>query len=175
MTALVIAEHDNVSLKSATFNTVTAAAQCGGAVHVLVAGTNAGAVAMAAAQIAGVSKVLHTNGDVWDHGLAEDLTAQILDQAWSYSHILFAATISSANTAPRVAAKFNVGLISGVVKIDSPDIFERSICGGNTIAIVQSLDAMKIITVRTTGFDAAPASGGNALVQSYKGFPPNVK
>nr|MDP2190603.1 electron transfer flavoprotein subunit alpha/FixB family protein [Rhodoferax sp.] len=166
MTTLVIAEHDNATLKGATFNTVTAALQCGGDVHVLVAGANAGAAAAAAAQIAGVSKVLHADSEAFAHGLAENVSAQILAVAMNYSHILFPATASGKNIAPRVAAKLDVGQISDVTKVDSPDTFERPIYAGNAIAIVQSLDAIKVITVRTTGFDAAPASGGTAAVES---------
>jgi electron transfer flavoprotein alpha subunit len=166
MTVLVIAEHDNVNLKGATFNTVTAALQCGGDVHVLVAGADAGAVATAAAQIPGVGKVLHADAAGLAHGLAENMTAQIVAIAPSYSHILFAATASGKNIAPRVAAKLDVGQISDITKVDSPDTFERPIYAGNAIAIVQSLDAIKVITVRTTGFDAANASGGSAAVES---------
>ena len=166
MTSLVIAEHDNASIKGATFNNVTAAAQCDGDVHVLVAGANAAAAAAAAAQIVGVSKVLHAEDAGLAHGLAENMAAQILAIAVNYSHILFPATASGKNIAPRVAAKLDVGQISDVTKVDSPDTFERPIYAGNAIAIVQSLDAIKVITVRTTGFDAAPASGGTAAVES---------
>jgi len=166
MTSLVIAEHNNASIKGATLNAVTAAAQCGGDVHVLVAGGDAGAAAAAAAQIAGVSKVLHADSAALAHGLAENVTAQILALAANYSHILFAATASGKNIAPRVAAKLNVGQISDVTKVDSPDTFERPIYAGNAIAMVQSLDAIKVITVRTTGFDPAPATGGSASVES---------
>ena len=166
MTVLVIAEHDNASLKGATFNTVTAALQCGAEVHVLVAGASAGAVAAAAAQIAGVSKVLHADAAALAHGLAENMTAQILSIASGYSHILFPATASGKNIAPRLAAKLNVGQISDVTKVDSVDTFERPIYAGNAIATVQSTDPIKVITVRTTGFDAAPASGGAAAVEN---------
>jgi electron transfer flavoprotein alpha subunit len=166
MTVLVIAEHDNTSLKGATFNTVSAALQCGGDVHVLVAGANAAAAATAAAQIPGVAKVLHADAAGLAHGLAENMTAQIVAIAPSYSHILFAATASGKNIAPRVAAKLDVGQISDITKVDSPDTFGRPIYAGNAIAIVQSSDAIKVITVRTTGFDAASALGGSATVQS---------
>ena len=166
MTVLVIAEHDNASLKGATFNTVTAALQCGAEVHVLVAGASAGAVAAAAAQIAGVSKVLHADDAALAHGLAENMTAQILSIASGYSHILFPATASGKNIAPRLAAKLDVGQISDVTKVDSADTFERPIYAGNAIATVQSTDPIKVITVRTTGFDAAPASGGAAAVEN---------
>ena len=165
MTALVIAEHDNTSLKGATLNTVTAAAQCGGDVHVLVAGHNAGAAAEAAAKIAGVSKVLHADAAGLEHGLAESVAAQVLAVAGNYSHILFAATAGGKNVAPRVAAKLDVAQISEISKVDSPDTFERPIYAGNAIATVQSADATKVITVRATGFDAAAATGGSASVE----------
>jgi electron transfer flavoprotein alpha subunit len=165
MTALVIAEHDNASIKGATFNTVTAAAQCGGDVHVLVAGHNAGAAAAAAAQIAGVSKVIHADGEGFAHGLAENVAAQVLAIAGNYSHILFPATAAGKNVAPRVAAKLDVAQISEISKVISADTFERPIYAGNAIATVQSSDATKVITVRATGFDAA-AQGGSAAVET---------
>ncbi len=166
MTALVTAEHDHASIKGATLNTVTAAAACGGEVHVLVAGFNAGTAAAAAAQIAGVAKVIHADSEAFAHGLAENVAAQVLAIASAYSHILFPATASGKNIAPRVAAKLDVGQISDVTKVDSADTFERPIYAGNAIAIVQSLDATKVITVRTTGFDPAPATGGSATVET---------
>ena len=165
MTSLVIAEHDNGSIKPATLNTVTAAAQCGGDVHVLVAGAQATAAAAAAAQIAGVSKVIHADGELFAHGLAENVAAQVLALASSYSHILFPATAGGKNVAPRVAARLDVGQISDITKVLSPDTFERPIYAGNAIATVQSTDATKVITVRTTGFDPASASGGSAVVE----------
>jgi electron transfer flavoprotein alpha subunit len=165
MTALVIAEHDNASIKGATLNTVTAALQCGGDVHVLVAGSNAGAAAAAAAQIAGVSKVLHADSDALAHGLAENMTAQIVAIAASYSHLVFPATAGGKNVAPRVAAKLDVGQVSDVTKVESADTFERPIYAGNAMATVQSLDAIKVITVRTTGFDPAAATGGSAAIE----------
>ena len=166
MTSLVIAEHNNASIKGATLNTVTAALQCGGDVHVLVAGHNAASAAAAAAQIAGVSRVLHAEGAGFEHGLAENMAAQVLAIASGYSHLLFPATASGKNIAPRVAAKLDVGQLSDVSKIDSPDTFERPIYAGNAIATVQSLDAIKVITVRTTGFDPAAATGGSAAVET---------
>ena len=166
MTALVIAEHDNASLKAATLNTVTAAAACGGDVHVLVAGENAAAVAQAAAQIAGVSKVLHADGASLKDGLAENIAAQVLAVASGYSHLLFPATASGKNVAPRVAAKLDVAQISDITKVVSADTFERPIYAGNAIATVQSSDATKVLTVRGTGFDAAAATGGSAAVES---------
>ena len=166
MTALVIAEHDNASIKAATLNTVTAALACGGDVHVLVAGEGAAAAAEAASKIAGVAKVLHADGAALKDGLAENLAAQVLAIASSYSHILFPATASGKNVAPRVAAKLDVAQISDITKVVSPDSFERPIYAGNAIATVQSADAVKVITVRGTGFDAAAASGGSAAVDS---------
>ena len=166
MTTLVIAEHDNASLKGATLNTVTAAMACGGDVHVLVAGENAAAVAQAAAQIAGVAKVLHADGAALKNDLAENLAAQVLAVASNYSHIVFPATASGKNAAPRVAAKLDVAQISDITKVVSADTFERPIYAGNAIATVQSSDAVKVITVRGTGFDAAAATGGSAAVET---------
>jgi len=175
MAALVIAEHDNLSIKGATLNTVTAALQCGGEVHVLVAGHNAGAAAQAAAQIAGVAKVLHAEGEHFAHGLAENMAAMVLNLASGYSHILFPATASGKNIAPRVAAKLDVGQISDCTKVESADTFERPIYAGNAMAIVQSGDAIKVLTVRTTGFDAAAASGGSASVETVAGVSGSAK
>ena len=166
MTSLVIAEHDNASIKGATLNTVTAAAACGGDVHVLVAGHNAAAAAQAAAQIAGVSKVIHADSEALAHGLAENVAAQVLAIAANYSHILFPATAAGKNVAPRVAAKLDVGQISDVTQVISADTFERPIYAGNAMATAQSTDGTKVITVRTTGFDAAAATGGSAAVES---------
>ncbi|HUR90133.1 MAG TPA: FAD-binding protein [Ramlibacter sp.] len=166
MSALVIAEHDNASIKGATLNTVSAAAQCGGDVHVLVAGHNAGEAAKAAAQIAGVAKVLHADAEYFAHGLAENVAAQVLAIAGNYSHILFPATAGGKNVAPRVAAKLDVGQISDITKVDAADTFERPIYAGNAIAVVQSLDEKKVITVRTTGFDPAATTGGAGAVET---------
>ena len=169
MTTLVIAEHDNASIRGATFNTVTAATRCGGEVHVLIAGHNAGAAAKAAAQIAGVARVIHAEGEHFAHGLAENMAAQVLAIAGSYSHFLFPATASGKNIAPRVAARLDVGQISDITKVDSPDTFERPIYAGNAIATVQSLDEKKVVTVRSTGFDPASATGGTAAVETVVG------
>lgn len=165
MTLLVIAEHDNASLKPATLHAVTAAAQCGGEVHVLVAGHQASAAAGAAAQIQGVAKVLHVDDAALAHGIAENMAAQILTMAAGYSHILFAATAAGKNTAPRVAARLDVAQISDITRVISPDTFERPIYAGNAMATVQSSDALKVITVRTTAFDAA-STGGAATVEA---------
>ncbi|MFZ4651852.1 MAG: electron transfer flavoprotein subunit alpha/FixB family protein [Rubrivivax sp.] len=166
MAALVIAEHDHASIKAATLNTVTAAALCGGEVHVLVAGSNAGAAAQQAARIAGVAKVLLADAPALAHGLAENVAAQVLALAGGYSHILFPATAGGKNVAPRVAALLDVAQVSDATKVVSPDTFERPIYAGNAIATVQSTDAVKVVTVRTTGFDAAPAEGGSATVEA---------
>src|SRR3990167_284562 len=166
MSVLVIAEHNNASIKGATLNTVTAAVACGGDVHVLVAGHNAGAAAAAAAQIAGVAKVIHADAPGLEHGLAENVAAQVLAIASSYSHILFPATARGRNVDPRVAAKLDVAQVSDITKVISADTFERPIYAGNAIATVQSADSVKVITVRATGFDAAAATGGSAAVET---------
>lgn len=164
MAALVIVEHDNASLRGSTLNTVTAAVQCGGDVHVLVAGHNCGAAAEAAAQIAGVAKVLLADAAQFADGLAENVAEQVLALAAGYSHILAPATAFGKNILPRVAARLDVGQISEITKVDAPDTFERPIYAGNAIATVQSTDSVKVITVRTTGFDAAATGGsGGAL------------
>lgn len=166
MVALVIAEHDNASLKAVTLNTVTAAAQCGGDVHVLVAGSGCAAVAEAAAKVAGVAKVLVADAPYFADGLAENVAEQVLAVAGSYSHILAPASAFGKNILPRVAAKLDVAQISEITKVDSPDTFERPIYAGNAIATVQSTDNVKVITVRGTGFDAAAAEGGSAAVET---------
>lgn len=168
MPVLVVAEHDNASLKGATLNTVTAALQCGPEVHVLVAGESASAAVQAAAGVVGVGKVLHAESPGLAHGLAENLAAQVLALAPGYSHVLFPATASGKNVAPRVAALLDMAQVSDVTKVVSGDTFERPIYAGNAIATVQSSDAIKVITVRTTGFDAADSSGGTAAVESVQ-------
>jgi len=165
MTALVIAEHDNASIKSATLNAITAAKQAGGDVHVLVAGSNARAAAAAAAQIAGVTKVLHADGAQFADGLAENVAAQVLAVASGYSHIVFPATAAGKNVAPRVAAKLDVSQVSEITKVVSNDTFQRPIYAGNAIATVQSADAVKVLTVRGTAFEAA-GNGGSAAVET---------
>ncbi|MFC3338677.1 electron transfer flavoprotein subunit alpha/FixB family protein [Paracandidimonas soli] len=166
MTILVIAEHDNTQLKVATLNAVAAAAKIGGDVHVLVAGSGAQAVADQAAKADGVAKVLLADGAALAEGLAENVAAQVLAVAQNYSHILFPATASGKNVAPRVAAKLDVAQISDIIAVESADTFQRPIYAGNAIATVQSSDAVKVITVRTTAFDAAAAEGGSAPVES---------
>src|SRR4249920_917689 len=166
MTTLVIAEHDHGTLKPATLNTVTAALACGGDVHVLIAGANAGGAAKAAAQITGVAKVIHADGASLAEQLAENVGAQILAIAKNYSHLLFPATAHGKNVAPRVAALLDVAQISDATKVISADTFERPIYAGNAVATVRSLDATKAITVRTTGFDPAAATVGSEIAKS---------
>ncbi len=166
MTVLVIAEHDNQAVKAATLNTVAAAAACGGEVHVLVAGHGCAAAAQAAARIAGVAKVLCADAPHLGDALAENLAAQIVALAPGYSHVLAPATASGKNVMPRVAALLDVMQISDIIRVDAADTFERPIYAGNAIATVQSSDAVKVITVRTTGFDAVAADGGSAAVEA---------
>lgn len=166
MTALVIAEHDNQSIKAATLNAVAAALQTCDDVHILVAGSNCSVAATQAAQIAGVSKVVHADAPHLADQLAENLAAQILAIASTYSHILAPATASGKNVLPRVAAKLDVAQISDITKVVAADSFERPIYAGNAIATVQSSDSVKVITVRTTGFDAVAASGGSAAIEA---------
>ncbi|QBR41450.1 electron transfer flavoprotein subunit alpha/FixB family protein [Kerstersia gyiorum] len=166
MAILVIAEHDNAQLKGATLNTVAAAAAIGGDVHVLVAGSQAAEVAAQAAKVAGVSKVLLADAPQLADGLAENLSEQVLAVAGGYSHILFPATASGKNVAPRVAARLDVAQVSDIIAVESADTFQRPIYAGNAIATVQSADPVKVLTVRTTAFDAAPADGGSAAVET---------
>ncbi|REG59518.1 MULTISPECIES: FAD-binding protein [unclassified Paraburkholderia] len=168
MTNLVIAEHDNASIKAATLNTIAAAQKIGGDIHVLVAGHNAQAAADAAAKIAGVSKVLLADAPQLEAGLAENIEATVLNIAKDYSHILAPATAYGKNITPRIAAKLDVAQISDITAVDSPDTFERPIYAGNAIATVQSADPIKVITVRTTGFDAVAAEGGSATVEKIE-------
>jgi len=165
MTILVIAEHDNASIKGATLNTIAAAKKIGGDIHVLVAGHNAQAAADAAAKIAGVSKVLLADAPQLAEGLAENVEATVLNVAKDYSHIVAPATAYGKNVAPRVAAKLDVAQISEITAVVSADTFERPIYAGNAIATVQSSDAIKVVTVRATGFDAVAAEGGSASVE----------
>jgi electron transfer flavoprotein alpha subunit len=165
MAALVIAEHDNISLKAATLNAVAAALQCAPEVDVLVAGSGTDTVVATAAQIAGVRKVIQVDAPSLADQLAEPLAAQILALASGYSHILAPATANGKNVLPRVAAKLDVAQLSDITKVISADTFERPIYAGNAIATVQSGDAIKVITVRTTGFDPAASVGGSAVVE----------
>jgi electron transfer flavoprotein alpha subunit len=166
MAILVYAEHDNVSLKSATLNVVAAAQAIGGDVHILVAGSNAQSVADAAAKVAGVSKVLLADNAVYAHQLAENVSLLVANVGKAYSHILAAATSNGKNFLPRVAALLDVNQISDITKVISPDTFERPIYAGNAIATVQSTDAVKVITVRGTGFDPVAATGGSAAIEA---------
>jgi len=168
MTNLVIAEHDSQSIKAATLNTVAAAQKIGGDVHVLVAGHNAQAAAEAAAKVAGVAKVLLADAPQLEQGLAENVEATVLSIAKNYSHILAPATAAGKNVTPRIAAKLDVAQISDITAVDSPDTFERPIYAGNAIATVQSADAIKVITVRTTAFDAVAAEGGSAAIEKLE-------
>ena len=168
MTALVIAEHDNATIKAATLHAITAACVCASEVHVLVAGAGSAQAASAAAHIAGVLKVLHADAPHFAHNLAENLAAQVLAVAAEYSHILFAATAVGKNVAPRVAAKLDVSQISEITCIHAADTFDRPIYAGNAIATVQSRDAIRVLTVRMTAFDAASATGGSAAVEALE-------
>ena len=165
MTTLVIAEHGNAQLKGATYNTVSAALKVGAQVHVLVAGHSAQAAAQAASQIPGVEKVILVEAPHFADALAENVAAQIVALAPTYTHIFFAATASGKNIAPRVAAKLDVSQISEIVSVEAADTFKRPIYAGNAIATVQSTDAFIVATVRTTAFDVAPADGGSAPVE----------
>ena len=165
MTALVIAEHDNSQLKASTLNAVTAAAQCGGEVHILIAGHRCGSVTDAAARVEGVAKVLVFDAPHLSDGLAENVAEQVLAAAPGYSHILAPATAYGKNIAPRVAARLDVAQLSEITAVLAPDTFERPIYAGNAIATVQSTDAVKVVTVRTTAFEAA-TEGAAAAVDS---------
>jgi electron transfer flavoprotein alpha subunit len=171
MKTLVIAEHDNATLKGCSLNTITAAAQCGGDVHVLVAGHQAGAAAEAASRVTGVAKVLLADAAHLADGMAENLAAQVLAIAGDYSHILAPATAYGKNFLPRVAALLDVGQVSEITRVVTADTFERPIYAGNAIATVRSAETVRVITVRTTGFDAAASEGGNATVETIAAVP----
>ena len=163
MTTLVVAEHDNVSLKGSTAHTVAAATLCGGDVHVLVAGFSCGAAVQSAMKLAGVTKILVVDAAHFEDGLAENCAAQVVAIAAGYSHILAPATAYGKNILPRVAALLDVAQISEITKVIAHDTFERPIFAGNAIATVQSSDAVKVLTVRTTGFDAVDNSGSAVI------------
>ena len=165
MSCLVIAEHDNASIKGATLNTVAAAQKIGGEIHVLVAGKGCGDAAKAASAIAGVAKVLHADGPSLGDELAENVAALIVSLAKNYGHILAPATSSGKNILPRAAALLDCQQISEIIAVESPDTFVRPIYAGNALATVKSKDPIKVITVRTTGFDAVAATGGSASVE----------
>lgn len=166
MAVLVIAEHDNQALKAPTFNTVTAAKAIDADVHVLVAGKGSAGVAEAAAKIDGVTKVLHADDAAYEHCLAEPIATLIAGVAKNYGAVLAPETTNGKNYLPRVAALIDVAQISGIIKVVSPDTFVRPIYAGNALATVQSTDAVKVITVRATGFPAAAATGGSAAVEA---------
>ncbi len=166
MSILVIAEHDNQALKPSTLSTLAAAAQIGGEVTLLVAGNGCAAAADAASKAAGVSKVLLADNPAYDHEIAENMAALIISLAQGHTHILAPATANGKNFMPRVAALLDVGQISDIIKVEAPDTFARPIYAGNAIATVQSLDAVKVITVRGTAFDAVSAEGGSASVEA---------
>ncbi len=170
MGILVIAEHDNVSLKAATLNAVTAAAKIGGEIHLLVAGKGCAAAADAAAKISGVAKVLLADAPQYADHLPENIAALVVARATGYSHILAAATTAGKNFMPRVAASLDVAQVSDIVAVESPDTFVRPIYAGNVLATVQSLDAVKVITVRTTAFEAV-GQGGSAAVEAIDAIP----
>jgi electron transfer flavoprotein alpha subunit len=166
MAILVIAEHDNSTLKGATLNAVTAATQMGDELHVLVAGAGCGAVAEAAANVAGVNKVLVADNAAYEHHLAENMSKLVAELGKDYSHIVAPATTTGKNFLPRVAALLDVAQLSDITAVESADTFQRPIYAGNAIATVQSLDAIKVVTVRGTAFDAAATEGGSAAVES---------
>lgn len=168
MAILVIAEHDNTQIKSGTLNTVSAAQKIGGEVHVLVAGSGCAAAAQAASALAGVAKVLVADAAAFAHPLAENLTPLIVDLARGYSHVFAPATTFGKNILPRVAALLDVAQISEITAVESADTFVRPVFAGNVIATVQSSDAIKVITVRTTAFEPV-ANGGSAAIEALAG------
>lgn len=170
MAILVIAEHDNQSIKPATLNTVTAAAKIGDEIHVLVAGAGCGAAATAAAAIAGVARVRVADAPHYEHELAENLAALVVANAAGYTHILSSSSTTGKNTLPRVAALLDTAQISDIVAVEGPDTFVRPIYAGNALATVKSVDAVKVVTVRSTGFEPA-GGGGNALIEAIAAEP----
>ena len=166
MAILIIAEHDNHTLKGATLNAVTAASQIGGDIHILVAGAGCQGVADAAASVAGISKVLLADNVAYEHQLAENVSLLVAELGTDYSHVIAPATTAGKNLMPRVAALLDVAQLSDVIRVDSEDTFARPIYAGNAIATVKSLDAIKVITIRSTGFDAAAAEGGSAAIEA---------
>ena len=165
MKTLVIAEHDNASLKAATLNAVAAAGALGGDVDILVAGAGCGAAADAAAQVPGVSKVICADNAAYEHQLAENVSLLVAELGADYDNLLAPSTANGKNVMPRVAALLDVGQISDILSVESADTFTRPIYAGNVIATVQSSDSKKVITVRTTAFDAVAAEGGSATVE----------
>lgn len=172
MSIIVVAEHDNNALKTSTLNTVTAALQLGGDVSLLVAGSNSGAAATAAASIAGVAKALHADAPHYEHALAEELAPLVVACGAGASHILAPANTFGKNLLPRVAALLDVDMVSDIIKVESADTFVRPIYAGNAMARVRSKDKIKIISVRSTNFAAAATTGGPAVVESIDATPP---
>jgi electron transfer flavoprotein alpha subunit len=168
MAILVVAEHDNKSIRKATLNALAAAQKLGDDIHVLVAGHQAGDAAKAAAQVAGVKKVLHADAPHLGEFLAENVAALVVNVAKNYSHVLAPSTSNGKNVMPRVAALLDVQQISDIVAVEGPDTFVRPIYAGNALATVKSKDALKVITVRTTAFDAVSSSGGSGTVESIQ-------
>ncbi|CAB3725159.1 Electron transfer flavoprotein subunit alpha [Paraburkholderia sediminicola] len=168
MPVLVIAEHDNQALKTATLNAVTAAARLGDDIHVLVAGSQSAVVAEQAARIAGVTRVRYADAVHYGHALAENLAALVVKIASDYSHVIASATTTAKNVMPRVAALLDVAQISEISAVESADTFVRPIYAGNVLAKVRSADPIKVITVRTTAFAAAPAEGGTAAIDALE-------
>src|SRR3954469_8598427 len=166
MTTLVVAEHDNKAIRKATLNALAAAQKIGGDIDILVAGHNAAEAAKAASQIPGVRKVLHADAPQLAEFLAENVAALIVSIAKNYSHVLAPSTSNGKNVMPRAAALLDVQQISDIIGVEGPDTFVRPIYAGNALATVKSKDALKVITVRTTGFDAGPATGGSAQVEA---------
>lgn len=166
MSILIIAEHDNSSLKPATLNSVTAAQEIGGDIHMLVAGSNCQTVAEQATQVAGIDKVLHADNPAYSNALAENVAPLVAELGTAYSHILATATTTAKNLMPRAAALLDMQAISEISAVVSPDTFKRPIYAGNVIATVQSSDSIKLLTVRGTAFDAAPAEGGSASLEA---------
>ena len=171
MSVLVIAEHDNASIKKATLNTVTAAGKIGGDIHILVAGKDCNGAAQAAAKVAGVSKVLVADAPQYNHELAENITPLVAKLAAGYSHVLAPATTMCKNFMPRVAALLDVAQISEIIAVESADTFVRPIYAGNVLVTAKSSDPIKVITVRGTSFDTAPAEGGSAGVEAVDPTP----
>ncbi|MGO4125194.1 electron transfer flavoprotein subunit alpha/FixB family protein [Inquilinus sp. YAF38] len=171
MSILIVADHDNATLKAATLHAVTAAQKIGGDIHVLVAGAGARPAAEAAAKVAGVAKVLLAEAPALEHQMAETVAPLVADLAKGYSHVLATATSAGKNLLPRVAALLDVQQISEITSVDSPDTFERPIYAGNAIATVQSSDPIKVITVRGTAFEAAAAEGGSAAIEAVEAKP----
>src|SRR5437879_13293366 len=169
MAVLVVAEHDNKSVRKATLNAVAAAQKLGPDIHVLIAGHEAGAAAKAAAQIAGVAKVLHADAPQLRDFLAENVAATVVCVARSYSHLLAPSTSNGKNVMPRIAALLDVQQISDIVAVEGADTFVRPIYAGNALATVKSRDPIKVITVRTTAFDAVAAAGGDAAGEQLAG------